>query len=247
MYINKAHFFNIIYNTTFDIHERYNIGTYKEKKLHIILKKYFEPDDAYHEVPTNGYIADIRRDGVITEIETSGFTGLSDKLKAYLPQYKVNLVYPVTAKKYVSWIDPDSGNISKRHPSPKKQNVYDALFELVKILPHINNENLTILFPILEIDEYRILDGWSYNKKRGSHRFERMPTNLLDIIKMSSDEDYIRYIPDELTMEFGSKEFAKTAKIDRSIASAVLKVMEARGVLARTENKGRAFQYTRTN
>lgn len=245
MDINKAHFFNIIYNTTFDVHERYNIGTYKEKKLHIILKKYFEPDDIYHEIPTNGYIADVRKNGIITEIETSGFTGISEKLRAYLPEYKVNLVFPVAVKKYVSWIDPDSSDISKRHLSPKKQNIYDAMFELVKILPHLKNENLTILFPFLEIDEYRLLDGWSYNKKRGSHRFERMPTNLIDIIEISSDEDYIKYIPDECTREFGSKEFAKAAKIDRSTASAILKVMEARGVLARIENKGRAFQYTR--
>ncbi len=246
MEINRAHFFNIIYNTTFDIHERYNIGTYKEKKLHIILKKYFEPDDMFHETPTNGYIADIRREGVITEIETSGFTGLSGKLKAYLPEYKVNLVYPITSKKYVSWIDTDSSDISKRHLSPKRENVYDGLFELVKILPYLKSENLTILFPILEIDEYRLLDGWSYNKKRGSHRFERMPTNLIDIIKIASDDDYIKYIPDDCQEGFGSKEFDKSDKIDRGTASAVLKVMEARGVLTRLVNKGRAFQYCRT-
>lgn len=38
-------------------HKRYNIGTYKEKELHIILKKYFEPDSTYHEIKTNGFIA----------------------------------------------------------------------------------------------------------------------------------------------------------------------------------------------
>ena len=28
---NRARFYNIIYETTFDEHERYNIGTYMEK------------------------------------------------------------------------------------------------------------------------------------------------------------------------------------------------------------------------
>ena len=245
MELNKAHFYNIIYNTTFDVHERYNIGTYKEKKLHIILKKYFEPDDTFHEVPTNGFIADIRRGNVITEIETSGFSGLLPKLSAYLPEYKVNLVYPIAAKKYVSWIDPDTCDISKRNRSPKKQTVYDALFELVRILPHVSDPNLHILVPVLEIDEYRMLDGWSYNRKRGSHRFERMPTNLLDIIEISSDNDYLKYIPGTCADEFGAKEFAKGCKIDSRTASAILKVMQARGVVSRVANKGRAYRYTR--
>jgi hypothetical protein len=242
---NKALFYNIIYSTTFDVHERYNIGTYKEKKLHIILKKYFESDDSFHEVPTNGFIADIRRGKEITEIETSGFSGLSPKLSAYLPEYKVNLVYPIAAKKYVSWIDPETSEISKRHISPKKQTVYDALFELVRILPHVSDPNLRILVPVLEVDEYRMLDGWSYNRKRGSHRFERMPTNLIDIIEISTDRDYLKYIPENCSDVFGASEFAKGCKIDSRSASAILKVMEARGVLVRVANKGRAYQYTR--
>ena len=104
MEINKAHFYSVVYDTTFDEHERFNIGTYKEKKLHIILKKYFEPDERYHEIPTNGYIADIRKDNNIIEIETSGFSGLKPKLDAYLPTFHVTLVYPVAAKRYISWI-----------------------------------------------------------------------------------------------------------------------------------------------
>ena len=61
MEINRARFYTVVYNTTFDEHDRFNIGTYKEKKLHIILKRYFESDPAFHEIPTNGFIADIRR------------------------------------------------------------------------------------------------------------------------------------------------------------------------------------------
>jgi len=245
MDLNKAYFYNIIYNTTFDVHERYNIGTYKEKKLHVILKKYFEPDESFHEVPTNGFIADIRRGDKIFEIETSGFSGLNPKLAAYLSEYKVSLVYPIAAKKFVSWIDPETSEISKRHISPKKQTIYDALFELVRILPHLSNPNLCILVPVLEIDEYRMLDGWNYNRKRGSHRFERLPTNLIDIIEISSDVDYMRYIPDNCPDAFGVKEFSREAQIDSRSASAILKVMESRGVLERVANKGKAYQYTR--
>lgn len=245
MEINKARFYNITYNNTFDIHERYNIGTYKEKKLHIILKKYFEEDETYHEIKTNGFIADIRRDRVITEIETSGFSGLGPKLSAYLSDYTVNLVYPIAHKKYVSWIDPETSTISNRRHSPKKMNAYDALFEMVRILPYINDPNLCILVPLLELDEYRLLDGWSYDKKRGSHRYERIPTDLIDIIEFRADEDFIKYIPESLPASFTLNEFSKSCKIDSRVARAVIKVFETRGLISYSGKRGRAHVYSK--
>lgn len=245
MELNKAHFYNVIYNTTFDEHERYNIGTYKEKKLHIMMKKYFEPDTEYHEIPTNGFIADIRKGDTITEIETSGFSGLKPKLEAYLGEFRVNLVYPMAAKRYISWIDPETYEISARRTSPKKENAYDALFEMVRILPYVKNENLTILAPLLEVDEYRMLDGWSRDRKKGSHRYERVPTDLYDIIEFRTDDDFRRHIPDACGEDFTVNEFAKAAKLRISDARAVIKVLEARGVVRFLGKQGRAFHYSR--
>lgn len=245
MILNKARFYNITYNLTFDVHERFNIGTYKEKTLHLALKRYFEESDDYHEVPTNGFIADVRRDNEITEIETHGFSGLVPKLSAYLPEYKVNLVHPLAAKKYVSWIDPDTREISQRRISPKKETVYDGLYELVRILPHIKNENLNVVFLLLEMDEYKLLDGWSRDKKRGAHRFERIPTDVFELIEINSDEDYIKYIPDSCVRDFTVKDFARGAKIDTGVARVVVKVMEARGVIEKIGKSGRSFIYSR--
>ncbi len=247
MELNKAHFYNVIYNTTFDEHERYNIGTYKEKKMHIMLKKYFEPDVKYHEIPTNGFVADIRKDDVITEIETSGFSGLKPKLNAYLPEFKVNLVYPLPAKRYISWIDPDTYEISQRRQSPKKANAYDALFEMVRILPYVKDKNLTILAPMLEIDEYRILDGWSRDRKKGSHRYERVPTELYDIIEFKTDDDFKRWIPENCSENFTVSEFAKATKLVDGDARAVIKVMEQRGVIKFLGKEGRSFRYSRSD
>lgn len=246
MELNKAHFYNVIYSTTFDEHERYNIGTYKEKKLHIMLKKYFEPDTAFHEIPTNGYIADIRREDCITEIETSGFSGLKPKLRAYLPQYKVTLVYPLEAKRYVSWIDPETQEISKRRLSPKKSNAYDALFEMVRILPFVKDNNLTVLAPLIEVDEYRLLNGWSYDRKKGSNRYERVPVDLFDILTFHDDGDYRRWIPENCVDDFTVLDFSKGAKIADRTARAVIKVLEARGVLKNIGKIGRAFHFMRT-
>jgi len=246
MDVNKALFYKIVYDSTLDIHQRYNIGTYKEKKLHIMLKRYFEENPDYHEVPVNGYIADICRDDVITEIETSGFSGLKPKLAAYLPDYKVQLVYPLAYAKYVSWINPENGEITSRKKSPKKENAYSALFEMVRILPYVKNKNLTVLVPFLEIDEYRLLNGWSRDKKRGSNRYERIPTDLFQIEKFSADADYIRYLPETCVNEFTLSEFAKAAHVNIRNANGILHVFMERGLLARTGKRKNAYLYSRT-
>ena len=245
MDVNKARFYSILYETTFDPHERFNIGTYKEKNLHRILKRYFEEDPQYQEVPTCGFVADIRRDGIITEIETNSFTGLKPKLEAYLPEYTVRLVYPVAAKKTVSWIDPATGDITARRPSPKRATVYDAIFELVRLLPYVNHERLTVLAVLLEVDEYRFLDGWSRDRKRGSHRFERMPADLYGIEELSSNDDLRRFIPERCTAGFSTADFAEAARIPVERARGVMKVFEARGLIGRTGKRGNTILYDR--
>lgn len=244
MEINKARFYSIVYDSTLENHERYNIGTYKEKKLHIMLKKYFEDDTQYHEIPTCGFIADIRRDGIITEIETSGFSGLKPKLAAYLPEYKVNLVYPAAAKKFVSWIDPETSEISGRRQSPKKTGVYDALFEMVRILPYVGDRNLTVLVPLLEMDEYRLLNGWSRDRKKGSERYERVPVDLFDIIELTNNDDYRKYIPGTCVNDFTVKDFSKQIKMPENKTRAILKVYEARGLIEKTGKRGNGFLYS---
>ena len=244
MKADNKRFQEIIYNISQSNHERYNIGTYKEKTLHLALKRYFCDDQNYHEVPVEGFIADIMRDDTIYEIETSGFSGLCPKLSSYLPKYKVNLVIPVIAKKYVSWIDPLTSEISKKHTSPKKENIYDVIFETVRILPYINEKNLTVIAVFLEADEYRMADGWSRNGKRGSHRFEMIPISISDITKLNTDSDYLKCIPRELNDEFTVKDFIKATGTNEMTSRAVIKVLCAREIVKKSGQRGKSFIYT---
>lgn len=245
MEANRARFYRIAADVTEEEQRRAGIGTYKEKRLHIILKRYFEEDPACHEIPVKGFIADILREGVITEIETKGFSGLGPKLAAYLPAYRVRLVHPLAGKKYVSWIDPETREVSPHRRSPKKEGAYDLLFEMVRILPYVTDPGLTVLGPVLEMEEYRLADGWGRDGKRGSHRFERIPSDLVDIIELGSDDDYRRYIPDCLPDAFTVKAFSEAARIDDGRARAVMKVMERRGVLRQLGKEGRAMTWGR--
>lgn len=245
MEINKARFYQIVYDHTFSAHERFNIGTYKEKKLHLILKDYFETDSACHEIPVNGYIADICRGKTITEIQTGGFSGLGPKLSAYLPDYTVRLVYPLAVHKTVSWIDPETSEILPRHNSPLHATVYDAIFELCRLLPYVNDPHLTVLAVLLDIDEYRLLDGWSRDRKRGSHRYERVPSELHGITELTTAEDFAAWIPENCPTSFTTADFAKGAKIDGRTAGGVVKVFETKGIIRKAGKRGRANLFER--
>lgn len=240
---DRAKLFRILSENAIKDHERYNIGTYKEKQLHIMMKKYFESDDNYHEVPVNGYVADICRDGSIIEIETNGFSGLKPKLGAYLDEYKVNLVMPLCTRKYISWIDPNDASIGSRHISPKHENVYTMLFELCRILPYITHPNLTVTAVMLEVEEYRLLDGWSADKKKGSHRYERIPTDIIDTVSLHDNADYRALIPSSLGEEYTAADFRKSVKASRGTEYGMLRVLKERGIIEECGKKGNAKIY----
>ena len=96
------------------------IGTLGERTLHAILKSYLEPDSAYHEQKVGRYVADICRGEEIIEIQTRAFDKLKNKLGLFAKDYRVTVVYPIDVVKYLSWIHPETGEITSRRRSPKK-------------------------------------------------------------------------------------------------------------------------------
>lgn len=148
--------------------ERYGIGTLSEKTVHAVVKHYMEPNEDYHEVPLEGFVADIFREDAVTEIQTAHFNVLRRKLDKFLPLYPVTIVYPIPAVKWVIWVDPGSGAEVSRRKSPKKGSPYQAFNELYKIKSYLGDPNLRILFLFIDMEETRLLDGWSRDKKRGA-------------------------------------------------------------------------------
>ncbi len=244
---DKERFSRIIYDMTLAEHERFNIGTYKEKKLHRILKLYLEADTNCHEIPHAGFIADIKRENRIIEIETSGFTGLREKLDAYLPTCQVTLVYPMTAIRYLSWIDPATGDITPKRRTSKKETAADLLFECIYIADYLTHPNLTVSGICLEMQEYRMLDGWSKDKKKGSHRYERIPTDYLGYISLHGKEDYEALIPRSCTKDFTMKEFCAAMGTNMYTGRAVMKIFKNWGLLIESGKKGRCLLYSRVD
>lgn len=223
--------------------DTHGFGTLQEKTVHAVMKLYYEPNVDCHEVPIEGYIADIYTGERIIEIQNGNFNKLRPKLETFLPLYPVTVVLPIPHHKWLIWMDEDSGELSKRNKSPVTGNVYHAFPELYKIKQYLDHPNLSLAFPLIDIDEYRLLNGWSKNRKRGSSRYDRMPLSLFDEVVIERTEDFVRLIPYELADEFTVKEFAKVAGIHRDLASVTITLLANMGILVRVGKRSREYLY----
>ena len=218
---------------------REGIGRLGEKLVHASLKLFYDPDVTHHEVKTSGFVADIKSENMITEIQCGAFTPLKKKLEAFLPEYTVNVVHPVVRQKNVIWIS-ENGEFSKPVKSPKKADLMGTFRQLVSILPYLMHENLTVTLVLLDVEEYRMLHP-KYGKRR-STRYERVPTAFGGEIVLKTADDYAALLPESLPESFTSGEFSKICKVRGMALSAALKVLHTLGVLNR-EKEGRSYRY----
>ncbi len=225
--------------------ERHGIGMQKEKTLHAVLKAYEDPDEDHHEIPIESYIADIycRETESITEIQTANLGSLRDKLDAFLPLYRVTVVYPIPASKWITWIDPETGELGKRNRSPKKGSFYSAFKELYKISSYLDHPNLTVKLILLDIEEYRLQDGWGREGKRGSHRYDRVPTRIVSETVLTEPRDYLQFVPFDLEEPFTARELARSCGFPRESFSTEALILRKMGVIEQTGKKGRAYLY----
>lgn len=220
------------------------IGTYGEKTLHAVMKKYTEPDESKHEIKIGKFVADIADGTEITEIQTRSFNALRKKLEFFMLDHKVTLVHPVAHIKWLSWVDGESGKITERRKSPKKASINDVYYELYKIKNLLTHPNLKIKIVYLELTEYRNLDGWSTDKKKGSSRYDRIPEKIIETFEISGKDDYISVLPEGLPKEFSAKDFAKCAHINAKRTGYAINVLKHVGAIKPAGNRGRAVLYT---
>ena len=223
--------------------QRLGIGTLSEKTVHAILKNYYEPDEDRQEIPIEGYVADIYADGEILEIQTGSFNRMRDKLTAFLPLYPVTIIYPIPREKWLIWIDEESGELSSKRKSPAKGKTYDAFAELYKIKMFLQDPNLRLKLVLVDMEEYRLLNGWSRDKKKGSSRYDRIPLQIVEEVDITCPRDYMQFIPYELQEPFGVKDFAKAAHIPAQRAQVVIHILFHMGMIKRVGKRGNAFLY----
>ncbi len=201
------------------------IGTLSERAVHRMLKLYIEPDEALHERPFLGSVADIMRDDGIYEIQTRSAERLVPKLERFLKEKPVTVVFPVTVTKELRALDKRTDEISAPRKSPKKESVYTAFRSIYKIRRFLDSPNLKIMLVLIEAEQYTVtdLDG----KK---HKSEKIPTKLVGTLMLENKKDFLGIVPRGLPPTFGSSDFAKAAKINKSGIFYVMRVLTLLGI-----------------
>lgn len=235
--------------------ERDGIGLLAEKRLHALLKRWVEEDSACHEVKITGrgekprrFVADILTPaGEIVEVQTGKLYPLRQKLAFYMEEtdYSVRILHPIFATKYISWLDRETGEIASRKRSPHHEGVLHGIAELKPFIPYLASPRFTLCLVLLEVDEYRLLDGWSRDKKRGSHRYEILPMSLLDTCYFREKGDFAAAFPTDTRLDgaFTAKAFGKVTRLRGYALYNALAVFEALGVIEKCGREKRAALY----
>jgi len=227
-----------------------SIGTLGEKTLHAVLKHYFDSNTDNHEQKAGSFVADIINDSGIIEIQTRAFDKLRKKLAEFLETTQVTVVYPTPSTKWLLWIEKGfeesfyrHGETTKKRKSPKRGSIYDAIHELYKIKSFLNHPNFRLCIVFIDMEEYRCLNGWSKDKKKGSTRFDRIPIEIVEEVYINNTNDFLKFIPNELDIQFTTKDYAKTAKINLRTSQTALNILHHIGVVERVGKQGNMHVY----
>ncbi len=223
---------------------RDSIGRLQEKRLHATLKYWLDADENHHEIPLPcGAVADIFDGARVTEIQNGNFSGFRIKLCRLLEEYPVTVIYPLPRRKTIFWIDPQTGDTSKGNRSPKVGTFADAAPELLFIAKQLFHPALTVKLQLIDMDEYKLQDGWGNDGKRGAHRVERVPVLLGESLEIRTPQDLKKCLPAKLPAQFTSADYQKCTRLRGRRLSAALKLFLETGVVTR-EKQGNTYIYT---
>ncbi|MBQ7379728.1 MAG: hypothetical protein IJW70_08675 [Clostridia bacterium] len=246
------------------VHLEDGIGTLAEKRMHAILKNYVCSDVSCHEIrvldtlpeqkraaatnhKSTRYVSDVLRGSNVWEIQTGSFFPLREKIAWYMQHapYHVTVVVPVPYKKHLNWIDTQTGTVQKRSVRPHTTKPTAVASELYWLREHLQNPKLSIELLLLEVEEYRLLDGYGKDKKARASKYEKIPTALCGTIVLEKAEDYRMFLPDDLPEQFTASQYAKASGQRGRNAYYALHMLVGAGLLTEGEKLGRAQSWVR--
>ena len=115
-----------------------------------------------------------------------------------------------------------------------------------KIKSYLKNPNLSINLVLMDMEEYKLLNGWSYDKKRGSTRYDRVPVGIRRIVKFDRIEDYMQLVPADLKEDFTVKDFAMAAGVSVEASRYTLNILNYLEIVKRTGRVKNGYVYNVT-
>ena len=220
-----------------------HVGTLGEKPLHASLKRWCaEPGDGI-EVPVDGFVIDIVRDGTLIEIQTRGFSSMKRKLTTLLDAgHPVRIVHPIAEQKWIVKVD-DGGAETSRRRSPKRGMYADVFAELVSFPELVDHDLLEIELLLTHEEEVRKHHPGRAWRRKGWVVEERRLVGVVDGFSIDGSGDLLGLLPDDLEEPFGTSALAAGLGRDRRLAQQMAYCLRAAGRIAPVGKEGNAVLY----
>jgi hypothetical protein len=200
------------------LHQNNRINTLGESSLHSALKDWYALPGDLIEIPVDGHIIDIKRGGLLIEIQYRNFNALKKKLINLLEDYRVHLVHPIAVEKWITKL-PRNGNRSLgSRRSPKKGRAEHIFVELVHIANIVTHPNFSLELLMIEQEEIRRNDGKGSWRRRGWSIVDHKLIEVRESITLNSPDAYRNFIPQDMPQPFTNRELSKALAIPLNLA-----------------------------
>jgi hypothetical protein len=225
------------------------IGELRERSLHAAIKARYAREGDAVEARVGGFHIDILRPRagdadmpLVIEIQTGSFASLRRKLAALLPAFRVRVVHPVAAQKWIVRQNAAGTTLSRRR-SPRKAGVELAFRELAYIAPFAAQAGFALDVLLTQEEEVWRDDGQGSWRRRHWSIVDHRLLAVLDQIPLESPRDYLALLPPGLPEPFTTSDVAAGLRIARPIAGKMAYCLHVMGLLERTGRRGAAYLY----
>jgi hypothetical protein len=220
-----------------------NIGLLNEKSLHASLKVWYAQPGDQLEVPVDGFVIDIVRDGLLLEIQTGNFSSIKSKLRELVRSHQVRLIYPIAQEKWIVKQPKDNGDKITRRKSPKIGRVEDLFREMVRIPDLILNPNFSLEVLLIKEEEERRYKTKGRRRRKGWATEERRLLEVIDKRLFENAADLQALLPGNIGESFTTKDFVDTMGIRIQLAQKMAFCLRGASVIELIGKQGRYKLY----
>ena len=221
------------------------IGMLNEGALHAALKEDYLGKTGLAEVPFGGFVADVVRDGVIYEVQTSSFSGLARKMSVLADLSPVVLVHPIPQSKHLVRVqDTETGEFTRRR-SPKRGAIVHILRELVYLPEMLKHPNFAVEVVLTEEEEMQTFDPKARRGRGGWRRKDRHLLNVLERYRVQSADELWAFVVEELPDEFTTAHLAASMGQPKALAQQLAYCLRHLGAVEVCGKTGNALNYRR--
>lgn len=221
-----------------------SIGTLGERSLHAALKEWYGRASDRFEAEVEGYIIDIVRGRQLIEIQTRHLYAMQAKFKRLLPYHSLHVIHPIHREKWIVRQSVAGEPISRRQ-SPKKGQIANIFYELVRIHPWLTHANLTVEAVLTQEEEILRDDGQGSWRRRGWSVHDRRLLAVVAQRHFTGLADYCAILPHDLPTPFTNNDLAAALNCRSNLAQKITYTLRHIGGLEQVGKQGRSHLYQR--